>query len=123
MFSAEVRSWLFILAKRCFGLEKIRAAGPRELLSKMSIDEFRALSAETHHSTVYNAAFFVRQPEFYERFTDTIAVDAEERRQRETALSKAPYQPVPKGLKPPPSLAAANASARKNGVLSMLGMK
>lgn len=120
-------AWLSTLAKRCFGLEHLRPAPPRELLNSVSIDEFRSLSAEAEYSSVYNAHFFVREPEFYEKKTDNVPVDADElnatKRAKATSGGVSTYKPLPKGLKPPPSLSDLETRQKSKGILSMLGAK
>jgi hypothetical protein len=49
----ESCQWLAWLARRAFGIDRIRRAPPRELLNKMTIDAFRAASGEmSYDSTI-----------------------------------------------------------------------
>lgn len=61
--SSEKVYWLILLAKRAFGLQKINRAPPREMLSRCTIEEFRAMSVEAEYSDPCVADLFVREPE------------------------------------------------------------
>ena len=118
-------SWLRVLARRCFGVEHIVPAPPREWLNRCTIDEFRAVSAEKQYTQVHNAHLYVREKEYMSitpattiasapTTTSSTATDA-------TTVAKTIYSSIPDGLRPPPCMQTVENASRRAGVLSMLG--